>query len=236
MKTLRTVALIGFVLLLSGLSACKDDDTPSVPQEVSGVIELTDPGSHQIMIDADEVKASVLIVGAGGGGGGGVVYENVTNSTGGGGGGGAGESIFIASSDLKGGVTYTINIAAGGQGGVPGNDGQKPGLTTIDLGQVALHAAKAGNGGRSNSKGESVGGAAGSGFPGGAKGTDGEMSDNSWSADAGKGGLGGDNQSGQGSGGTGGNGASLKNKVPTDATNGGKGGNGYVKIEWTGVK
>jgi hypothetical protein len=225
------IAISGMVLL----GSCKDDE-PTGPQDVSGSIIFTDAGDHTFTIDADDVSLNLVVVGAGGGGGGGVIYGSITNSTGGGGGAGAGESVFVSAASISGRVEYSVTIGLGGNGGTAGNGGQNGTMSTIEFNNVVLYESKAGSGGKSNTKGENVGGSAGSGYPTGAKGKDGTNTDNSWSAEAGTGGLGGDNQSGYGAGGEGGIGASLKNKVSTAAGNGLKGGDGYVRIDWNGTR
>lgn len=224
--------LISISVILLILS-CSDDDL----KEVSGTLEFTTEGSDTFMINASDISATITIVGAGGGGGGGVIYNGMdVFSTGGGGGGGAGDVKIIGNVSLQKNVTYTIVVGAGGNGGNPGNIGLKGAVTTISLEMVELYTAASGTGGFSNTIGINLGGNGGAGFPAGSKGGDGEILDVDWDGNAGAGGQGGDNLSNYGIGGDGGKGADVDNKIASsDATTGLSGGNGYIKIEWTGM-
>lgn len=231
MKT-KVVTLFSLLLVVVLFGCSKDDE----PKEVSGSFEFSEAGLHNFKIEASNIKATIILIGSGGGGGGGVGYTQGGFSTGGGGGGGAGELKLLMNVALQENVTYTVKIGEGGNGGNVNNMGAKGQPSEILLEQISLYSALPGNGGRSNSINNNVGGSGGEGFPTGSAGGNGAVLDVNWSGPAGAGGAGGDNSSTFGLGGNGGKGTEVQNLVPANAMPGNKGVNGYVKIDWTGIK
>jgi hypothetical protein len=231
---MKKPVVIVFSLLITFLSAgCSKDE----PKEVSGTIEFNEAGLHYFKIDASDIKATIIIIGAGGGGGGGVGYTaGGVNSTGGGGGGGAGEVKLLMNIALQQNVNYAVNIGEGGAGGNVNISGANGQASDISLEQIKLYTALPGSGGRSNSSNNIAGGSGGNGFSGGSPGSSGQILDVNWSGLAGTGGAGGNNSSTFGLGGNGGKGTEVKNLTPVNAFPGNRGGSGYVKIEWTGIK
>ncbi len=226
---LKLTALFAIFALMN----CSKDDNGS--DTISGSLEYEVAGTHQFEIAADNITATITIIGAGGGGGGGIEHQGfLTNSTGGGGGGGAGEKIVLENISFNRDLIYSVNIGGPGLGGTINNDGTNGQNTTITEGLSTLYSASAGNRGRSNTIGEIVGGTGGLGFPAGAKGGDGDFLDISWTAPAGEGGVGGNNGSGYGTGGTGGRGTAYQLTETLSPSNGLNGGSGYVLIEWRG--
>ncbi|PCI33233.1 MAG: hypothetical protein COB60_08065 [Flavobacteriaceae bacterium] len=230
MKNIITKLFSLLIILI--VVGCSNDDQ----KEISGTFEFSEIGIHNFKINASNIKATITIVGAGGGGGGGVGFNAGNSSTGGGGGGGAGEVKLLIDIDLQENVNYTVNIGEGGNGGNVNGNGLDGQLSEISLEQITLFMAIHGNGGKSNTINENVGGTGGIGFPQGSAGGNGELLDVNWNGIAGTGGIGGDNFSTFGIGGNGGIGTEVNNLVPTSAQPGIKGGNGYVKIEWSGIK
>jgi hypothetical protein len=219
--------------VLAFLPACNSAD-PVEPDNTtdSGTIEFMDEGTHTFSIDKPNITAKITMVGGGGGGGGGIEFTN-TNSTGGGGGGGAGQLLTHSDVAINQNAEYTVIIGGGGSGGTVNNLGLNGTKTEFKIGAIPIYEALPGSGGRSNTIGESVGGAGGDGYPAGAKGSDGQILDMTGHGFPGQGGQGGDNLSGYGNGGQGGNGALINNStVTTSAKPGGNGGTGYFKIEW----
>jgi len=230
MKTkVKRILSVLVILLLIG---CAKDE----PEEISGTFEFSDIGLQNFKIEASNIKASITIIGAGGGGAGGVGFNAGNSSTGGGGGGGAGEVIHLTDIDLQENVNYTVIIGEGGNGGNINGNGMNGQSTEISIEQITLYIAMNGNGGNSNTMNENIGGSGGIGFPEGSAGGNGELLDVNWNGPAGTGGVGGDNFSTFGLGGNGGIGTEINNLVPTNPLPGSKGGNGYVKIEWNGIK
>jgi hypothetical protein len=223
----------GILLGVFYLTSCSKD---KAPEKVSGVLEFAAAGNHTFKIEAKDIQATIMLVGAGGGGGGGVVY-NSGSSTGGGGGAGAGEVKVFGNVNLQENVQYTVLVGAGGEGGnasLSGKNGQK---SEISLLQIPLYTALPGKGGLSNSPNSTPGGNGGEGFPSGNKGGSGEILDATWSGKAGVGGTGGDNLSSKGKGGNGGNGCAISNnEIESSPQAGMSGANGYVRIEWVGIK
>ena len=225
-----------FLLSILTLIGCsKEDNEPK--EEVSGTFEFLDIGTHEFSIDATDIVATITIIGAGGGGAGGVDYSSGSSSTGGGGGGGGGEFKLLTNENLEGNVTYTVIVGSPGNGGTVSQSGSSGQSSEISLEGTNLYIAIAGSGGLSNSINSENGGSGGSGFPAGNNGTSGEQrSIFSLDASPGFGGFGGDNGSLFGFGGKGGIGVELDFATPISAENGSIGGNGYVKIEWTGFR
>lgn len=245
MKTLKSLQkkvtsthLIIYLLCasLTMIGCSKEDNDPK--EEVSGTFEFLDTGTHEFSIDASDIVATITIVGAGGGGGGGVDYNSGFSSTGGGGGGAAGEFKLLTNESLEGNVTYTVKVGVAGNGGSPSASGTNGQSSEISLEGLNLFIAMAGSGGLSNNINSRFGGPGGSGFPAGNSGTNGEQRDIfSFEALPGLGGNGGENDSLFGFGGDGGIGTELTGFSSTiSAENGASGGNGYVKIEWTGLR
>lgn len=220
----------GILLGVFLFTSCSKDTTP---KKVSGVLEFTAAGEHTFKIDAKDIQATITLVGAGGGGGGGVVY-NSGSSTGGGGGGGAGEVKVFGNVNLQENVQYSILVGVGGDGGNAGQSGKNGQKSEISLLQIPLFTVLPGKGGLSNSPNSTPGGSGGEGFPSGNKGGSGEILDLTWSGKAGEGGTGGDNLSSKGNGG---NGCAISNnEIESSPQAGMSGANGYVRIEWVGIK
>jgi hypothetical protein len=227
---------LGFVF-----NGCKDKETPTEP-EIVIKIQVTDSmlfktgGDFSFEIDATDITASVVLIGAGGGGGGGVTRTQTGFSTGGGGGGGAGQIVVIDSISLIQNNTYSVQVGLGGNAGLSGNSGSSGLISTFASGTTILHTALAGNGGESNVVNSRPGGDGGTGFPYGGRGGSGDFKGTfSSNEPAGRGGFGAFNQSGFGSGGDGGVGTAIKNFLPVDPESGSNGSYGYVKIVWTGL-
>ncbi len=230
MKKSNLYLALFFAIIL--VFSCSKNDNGS--NKVSGTIEYTTTGNHEFQIDAKNITATITIIAAGGGGGGGVGSSGLSNSTGGGGGGGAGEAKTWENISLESNTLYTAVVGTNGLGGTINNNGTHGSKSSLKLGATSLYETSAGNGGRSNTIGENVGGNGGAGFPAGEKGGDGEFLDITWSGPAGEGGAGGNNGTNYGTGGAGGIGTAFNNATPIAGTNGLNGKDGYIKIEWAG--
>ena len=203
---------------------------------VSDVEQYDTPGTYSLKIDADDITATISLIGAGGGGAGGSSYTGTSVSSGGGGGGGAGEVVSETDFVLEGGVTYTIIVGTGGTAGVVNQSGGNGQNSSILKGNTLVLEARAGEGGTNLGASSEQGGAGGTGYPVGVDGGDGNQ-EIGGAAAGGYGGNGGDNNSGFGQGGGGGNGAGIFNfGSGASATMGQAGGSGRVRIEWSGVK
>ena len=236
-RTAMKITIQPILLFTLLIFACS---TEKQPEPVSGIEEYSVAGEYSLTIDATDVTATITLIGGGGGGGGGVEYdENVgvitLMSTGGGGGGGAGDSLLFREVQLEGNIVYTIRVGSGGAGGVIGEPGDDGGVSTFQAGTTVLYNATGGTGGSSNVVNNFMGGAGGNGYPPGTNGSNGTEV-NGGTAKAGSGGDGGDNLSGYGAGGTGGKGSGFSGGNAIDASPGDMGGDGYVRIEWRGLR
>lgn len=113
-------------------------------------------------------SGTVILTGAGGGGGGG---GGVT-SNGGGGAGGAGGECGTRAIEVTAGLTYDIEVGAGGTGGNFGTGGTG-GDTTISQGGTLIAKWKGGLGGTGGTTGAGPGGTGGTGYKSGGDGGNG---------------------------------------------------------------
>lgn len=208
---------------------------------MTDVVEFDTPGNYIIHVPVWANNARITAAGGGGGG---------CAGFGSGGGGGAGailESIYTISATLKN-TNISIAVGSGGNGGYytqeddgsnllhVGNDGEN---TIISAFNITLGGGKAGTSNAGGAAGGSGGGAGGRNSNG-ADGISGSGGTGSSRAGGGGGSLGSggtgvtSSQSSSTSGGEGsrGGGGGANYNSSTLYSHGGKGGDGYIKIEW----
>ena len=227
---MKSIRLIGAVVLAAAVfSSCKKQ-----PEPVSDSFYYDVPGTYTFTPDADNVTANIIVIGGGGGGGGGATYAGSSFGTGGGGGGGAGQVLSFENVPFETGVTYTLVVGAGGDGGNTDANGADGEASYIATSGNRLYEALPGQGGRRGN--DQAGGFGGNGYPNGDDGTNGKTAQGGL-ANSGYGGVGGDNDAGHGLGGVGGKGTSVylnQSGSPADPGNAGTG--GYIRVEWNGEK
>lgn len=227
---MKSIRLLGAVVLAAAVFAsCKKQ-----PEPVSDSFYYDVPGTYTFTPDADNVTATIILIGGGGGGAGGASYVGNSFGTGGGGGGGASQTLSFEDVSLETGVTYTLVVGAGGDGGNVNANGADGEASYIEANGTRLYEALPGQGG--NSGNDQAGGNGGDGYPAGEAASNGKTAQGGL-ANSGYGGDGGDNDSGHGIGGAGGQGASVYNYdkgVAAKAGNAGTG--GYIRVEWQGEK
>jgi hypothetical protein len=231
--------LIFIALFALFLTDCKDKEEadPDVKTEVTDSVVFANPGDFTFEIALSDITATISITGAGGGGAGGGILNSGTNSTGGGGGGGSGEVKLLKNITLLQDTVYSVKVGSAGSGGNTGVAGGNGLSSEILLNTDVLFSATGGNGGLSNAPNSKTGGVGGTGFVDGRKGGNGENADVfTLDADPGSGGIGGVNISNNGNGGNGGIGTRIVNLNPVAPQPGNKGGDGFIKIVWTGLQ
>ncbi|PCE66302.1 hypothetical protein B7P33_03105 [Sediminicola luteus] len=214
--------------------ACSNSDDS--PETISGTLEYTTIGNHQFTLEAQQITATITLIGGGGGGGGGAPYESGVNATSGGGGGGAGQLLIMESVALKDQTVYTVFVPPGGNGGnvgFPGGDGL---AASVSEGNTVLLEGLSGKPGQPGPKDAMEASSGGAGYPNGENGGGGSTLDANGNATAGVSGLGGNNGTAYGYGGNGGIGTGFNNNQASPTMPGTQGGPGYVKIEWTGIQ
>ncbi|WP_286030108.1 BppU family phage baseplate upper protein [Anaerotignum lactatifermentans] len=217
---------------------------------VAGVTIFETPGKHTFKVPAGTTEIVVTACGGGGGGAGSNVSTGNDSDCAGGGGGGA--AVVEKKLNVTPGQTINITVANGGAGGSPGNNGSAGEATVI--GEL-LTLAGGGGGISSTNKSSAIGGTSGGngGGKGGDSGTDGSdgiigrggVFDKPDTFEGHKRGGGGGGSLGDGgnvpydgngkNGVLGGGGSGASTPYANRSYTGGKGGNGYVKINVGGV-
>ena len=228
------LSVLSIIAILLSVSCSKEEINDQ--EIVSGSFEFTESGLHDFEIDARNITATITIIGAGGGGGGGSLFSSGLSSTGGGGGGGAGEVIEMFDVSLDSNLIYHVVVGTGGAGGTINNNGSDGLSSKISLSEEVVFLAIQGEGGHSNGLDVTDGGNGGFGFPNGNNGTSGNTLDLFFNGDGGLGGEGGDNLSLFGTGGKGGDSSDIDLSRPINEQPGENGTDGYVLIEWVGIK
>ncbi|WP_452225535.1 hypothetical protein [Lacinutrix chionoecetis] len=225
-----------YILLLTLLlfSCDKEDDTNINQLEAVTYTDIfTTATEHDSTYKLEQGRLTLTIVGSGGGGGGGSSNQGSNDNAAfaSGGGGGAGEVVVIENLALGRNPNLKVIIRSAGLGGNVNNSGSNGGTTEVQLignSTNLIGLALGGKGGKGGDIFEA--GEGGIGYPNGQSGLNGNLSTSPQQL---PGGSGGDNGANYGSGGSGGLGEATNNG---EATLGGNGAIGYVKIEIIGER